>query len=58
MTGMQAASFPEVELAWVQERVTRFAGPAPRRRRSVRKARKGVPSPRIGGVPTLRGRAV
>jgi hypothetical protein len=58
MIGMQAASFPEVELAWVQERVGRFAAPAPRSRRTMRKDRKGAPSRRIGGVPLLRGRAV
>jgi hypothetical protein len=58
MTGMQAASFPEVELAWVQERVARLAGPAPLPRRSVRTDRTRATSRRFGGVPRLRGRAV
>ena len=58
MIGMQAGSFPEIEMAWVSERVTRLAAPAPRRRRWLSRGAKGTTSPRAGGVPTLRGRPV
>jgi hypothetical protein len=58
MIGMQAASFPEIELAWVAERVNRLAAPAPRRRRWLRRDAPDSTSLRPGGVPALRGRAV